>query len=134
MGAAFHGRDGVRSLLGYGAAVGSRLTVSGSRVSLDTVHCLVDETNDWLKPLGIRALHYNARFIVERGRIRYFALTPIQSSREELAGQMAVFLLWLAGAHPDDADRLLPRGRPVFDADSGRRLVVLAREWRAQVR
>jgi hypothetical protein len=130
----FVGRQNIAHLVEYGAAVHDRLTARDFEVAQDTVRCRIEESNDWFGLLGVGRVAYDGRFRVSGGRILgvQFELTP--HSREELSVRMASFLIWLRTQDPEVLDRLLPGGRPAYDAGVVPQMLNWLRRWQSRTR
>jgi hypothetical protein len=132
VGVSFVGRDDIARLADYGVAAHGRLVEREAEVALDTVRCRLEESNDWLRLLGVNHATYDGRFLVSRGKIAGAQLELTPDSREELAGKLAGFLAWLLARDPEVLQRLLPGGRPVYDSRFVPELISHLRQWRSQ--
>jgi hypothetical protein len=134
IGVSFVGREGIARLADYGTAVHSRLTAVDLVVSNDTVHCRLDERNDWLGLLGVRRSSYVGWFVVSGPRIARVRLKLAPESRDELGGKLAGFLVWLATEDREVLQRLLPGGRPAYDSRVVPELISRLRQWQSRAR
>jgi hypothetical protein len=134
MSVSFVGRQDIARLADYGVAVHERLVARDIEVVRDTVVCRLEESNDWLGLLGVKRAYYDGRFRVSGGRILGAQLDLVPESREELAGKLGGFLVWLVAQDPKALQQLLPGGRPAFDSRVVPKLIKRLRQWRARVR
>ena len=130
----FVGRDGLARLADYGAAVHSRLAARDVEVRQETVRCRLEESNDWLGPLGVKHASYDGRFRVSGARILEAQVSLTPESRDELGGRLASFVTWLLNEDPKALQRLLPGGRPAYDANVVPELVARLRQWQSRTR
>jgi hypothetical protein len=130
----FVGRADIARLADYGVAVHERLDVREPEVTLDTVRCRLEESNDWLALLGVNRATYDGRFLVSDGKITGARLDMTPDSREELAGKLAGFLMWLRAQDPKVLQQLLPGGRPAYDSKIVPDLMSRLRQWRSRSR
>ena len=130
----FVGRQDIARLADYGVAVHERLVVREPEVTLDTVRCRLQESNDWLALLGVERATYAGRFLVSGGRIIHAQLALTPDSRDELAGKLTGFLMWLRSQDPKALQQILPGGRPAYDSKVVPELMDRLRQWRARLR
>lgn len=130
LGIALHGHAGITELAEYGAAVGSRFSVAEIAEAGDTVVCVLEETNDWYRLLGVNHVVYEVRFAVRRGRIERASARMARSSREALGQKLAEFAVWLAGNEPASVEKLMPGGRLRLNKETGTQMLQLMRRWR----
>jgi len=130
----FGGRGDIARFAEYAAAVHERLTAREFEVAQDTVHCRLEESNDWLGLLGVRRAFYNGRFLVSGGKILGAQIDPTPETREELSGKLAGFLSWLLTQDPKVLREVLPGGRPAYDARVVPELIRRLRQWRSRTR
>jgi hypothetical protein len=128
---AFIGREDIRHLVEYGVEAGSKFRPSGLSSSGDTVTCSLEETNNWLELLGVSRCRYDGWFVVSGARIVSARIGMTPESAEEIGGRFASFVVWLQGRDPRALNRLLPGGRPAYNAGAARELRQRLAEWRA---
>lgn len=129
LGIVLQGRHGIWDLAEYGAAVGSRFTVTELTEFGDTVRCHLEEHNEWCRLLGVESVSYAAWFVLRRGRIERAMVKLEPASREELRRGLAEFLVWLAATDPAALEKVMPGGKLRADAQTGMRLLDLLRRW-----
>jgi len=134
MSVSFVGREDIARFADYGVAVHERLVARDLEVVRDTVVCRLEESNDWLGLLGVKRAYYDGSFRVSGGRILGAQLDLVPESREELAGKLGGFLVWLVAQDPKALQQLLPGGRPAFDSRVVPEFIKRLRQWRARVR
>jgi hypothetical protein len=134
LGVSFVDRAGLARLADYGVAVHSRLAVRELEVSQDTVRCRFDETNDWLRLLGVKYASYDGRFLVSGARIAEARVSLTPASSDELGGKVAGFVVWLQNQDPKALERLFPGGRPAYDSDIVPELMSWLRQWQSRMR
>lgn len=130
----FLGRDGLSRLADYGVAAHSRLAARGFTVSHDTVRCQLDETNDWLKLLGVKQISYGGWFLVSGAKIVRARVSITPASTDEMSDRLPGFLAWLMTQDPKAVQRLLPGGRPAYDSSIVPELIDRLRQWQSRSR
>ncbi|MEO0073559.1 MAG: nuclear transport factor 2 family protein [candidate division WOR-3 bacterium] len=127
LGAVIQGRSGLRDLAEYAFTVKSRLRMTSSKVSADTVWADLVETNDWLRFAGMEELRYRAVFRTRLGRIEEAVLELEPESRDAVKQQMMDVLIPLLNEEPETLERLMPGGRLVFNRTAGSELMRILR-------
>jgi hypothetical protein len=134
LGVSFIGREGLARLADYGVAVHERLVARDLEVAQDTVRCRLEESNDWLRLLGVKRALYDGWFRVSGTRILDARVSLTPESRDELGDRLAGFVAWLLTEDPKALQRLFPGGRPAYDSRVVPELVNRLRQWRARSR
>lgn len=125
------GREGFRPLLEWDAAVDRRGTATITDVRGDTVPVVIEETNDFLAALGIGPVRSEADVVARDGTIRALVLSPNPAFFARVDSALEPVLEWAGRERPDELDRLLVNGSPVYDGERGRRWIELLEEARA---
>ncbi len=130
LGVVTQGQNGLRDLFGYAVVVNSRLEMFDGQVNGDTVFCRVEESNDWLRIIGIEPAVYQSRFVLEEGKIVELVINPDAQTRTVLIGQGLSFWRWLRNDDPGAITSFSPDGKFRFTPENGKRLVQLISRWR----
>jgi hypothetical protein len=130
----FRGRDHIRKLEEWDAALNGRLTSSGFTEHGDTVAVeRTTETNDLFRLLGIGEIQYEpgVRFVVEKGLItRLLPTPPNAESQKRIRKAFGAFLTWGMPGHAEEIRTLLPGGKFAYSRENAMKWLELVREWK----
>jgi len=127
---AYEGREAIGRACALDAATRARLDLEVLSIRGSAVRCRADKGNELCDALGLGEVRQEILLEVRGGRIRGLrALPPSDPGVEE---GISAFAGWLRATHPDEAGRLLGEDGAAPDEEEVRRLVELARRWRAE--
>lgn len=120
------GHEAVREPFAFDAATRASFEIGAVTFDGEQVCCVLAESNDLYRALGIDSARERVEFTIRDGRIHAIASLPSPEPTEE---QLTVgrFLAWLSREHPADAELVLGPGGP--QAEHAAQLVERAREW-----
>ena len=115
-------------------ATGTQRDVRTSWIMGDEIQAEVTERSALLEAAGIHEAHYNGQFIVRGGQIAFVQLEPTAETRQATDHVLSEFVAWASTARPQGLARVMPGGRMRYDAEAGRKMLELVREWRLAAR
>ena len=124
------GRDAVMVPITFDAATHATFTIGELTFDGDSVACVLTESNDFYRALGLPSVDQRAQFEIRDGRIVSITSLPSpEPTEQELT--VGRFLTWFTREYPSDADLVLGGGGP--RAVDAALMVERANEW-AQTR
>ena len=124
--ARLQGREAVMVPIAFDAATHATFAIGQLTFEGDRVACILTESNDFYRALGLEAVEQRAVFEILDGRIVSITSLPsAEPTEEELT--VGRFLAWLTHEHPSDAELVVSGGGPrAVDAPL---IVERASEW-----
>lgn len=126
------GITNLRGVAEYDSVLNTTMMLSDLSVTGDTVFCSIEETNDWMKLVGISsAFYHNAMFVVKEGKVTHIEADVSDSSLSDFRNVLGSFLHWAKQHHPNELELLMPAGIFQFSAASAMLFIDLLREWKS---
>jgi hypothetical protein len=128
------GREQVRELAKWDAAVNCHLTFTDLVVSGDTVTCKATERNDWFRLAGIEEVHYGLNTIIFRGvLITSIRAELSQESVRAMGDAFEAITEWASEERSQQLAELMPEGEFVHSAETAEGWLALLSEWREEM-
>ena len=125
------GKEEMRKLEEWDAAVNSQLTFTDLNVSGDTVTCKVMERNDLYRVAGIEGMHYKSSiFIFRDGLIKEIIAEQTEESVKTKEAVFKSFIEWASKERSQELAELKHEGEYVFNAENAKSWLILLQEWR----
>jgi len=129
------GKEQVRWIEEWDAAVNSHLTFADIKVKGHMVICKVIEKNDLFKLYGIEEVHYTlATFIFHDGLIKEITIEPSQKSVREIDEIRHSFIEWATQERGQQLEALRTEGKFIYSAENASLWLALLEEWREQTK
>jgi hypothetical protein len=122
--------DLARKVAEFDYAVGTLRSVRPYSVMGEEVRAEVTERSALLEAAGIREARYVGQFILRGTQIESVQLEPTPQTVQTVDEALSRFVEWASRARPEGLTKVMPGGRVRYDAESGRILLGLMREWR----
>lgn len=127
------GKEEMRKLEEWDAAVNSHLTFTDLKVSGDTVTCKATERNDLYRIAGIEGMHYKSSiFIFYDGLIKEIKAEQTEKSVRAKEVVFKSFIEWASKERSQELTELKYEGEYVFSAENAKRWLALLQEWRKE--
>lgn len=125
------GKEEVRLLEEWDAAIDGSLSLSALVASGETVNCRALERNDWFRLAGISEVEYSScRFSFRQGLIAEMRCEMTVESREAVSTVLRSVTRWASRERGDEFARLMPEGEFVYGRENAKVWLALLREWR----
>jgi len=125
------GKEDIRKLTEYDAAVNVHMSISNIKVSGDTVTFTLIESNDWFRLAGVEELIYEPNRIVFHGGLIKEIKTEITPESAKAAGEAwQAIMQWASKERSEELADLMPGGEFIYSAESARKWLALLRQWR----
>lgn len=122
--------DPAQNVAEFDYAIKTQRSVRPSWVMGDEVRAEVTERSALLEAAGIHEARYVGQFIIRGTRIESVQLEPTPETRRATDQALSQFVEWASKERPQRLAQVMPGGRLRYDAESGRQLLKLLREWR----
>ena len=96
----------------------------------DEIRAEVTERSALLEAAGIQEARYVGQFVIRGTQIESVQLEPTPETRQATDRALSQFIEWASKERPKRLAQVMPGGRLRYDAESGRQLLKLMREWR----
>lgn len=131
MGPPLEGKEALRDLAEYDAALRTTLAVSLGGTGKDTLFCRIVETNDWLETVGLMSIQYDpVYFVIRGGKIEIIRAELSQESIESVNKVMSSLLPWARENYQGELESMMPSGVFTYDKGSAEKILMLASRWR----
>ena len=125
------GIEEMRSLEAWDKVVNSQLTFKDLRVQSGRMTCKAEETNDWLKMVGIEAVYYDTvKFEFENDVIRHIRVKIASKSEMAIDRGSNKVVRWAFEAEPDTVHQVIPRGQLLYSEENAHKWIALVQKWR----
>ena len=125
------GKDDVRLLEEYCAAINHSVSLHGFSASEETVSCRALERNDFYRLMGINEVERTScHFSFRQGLIAEQRVEVAPKSGEALSAAWPPMIAWVSRERGEVLARLMPQGEFVYSAESARAWLALLQEWR----
>ena len=127
------GKEEMRKLEEWDAAVNSHLTFTDLKVNGDTVTCKLTEQNDLHRLAGIEGMHYKSSiFIFHDGLIKEIIAEQTEESVKTKEGVFKSFIEWASRERSQELAFLMHEGEYIFSAKNATGWLSLFRKWREE--
>jgi len=121
----------MRGVAAYDSALNTQMKIVNIRVQNDTVTCSIIETNNWMDAAGISSAYYpRSIFVVKDGKIIFIEADLADSCAKNFQEVLDSFVPWAQEDHAEELALMTPGGEFRFNAENGKTMVRLLREWR----
>jgi hypothetical protein len=127
------GKQQIRWIEEWGAAVNSQLTFTDLKVRGNTLTCQATEKNDLFKLYGLEEFAYKSvTFIFHDGLIQEIRVEQSAASSQDVAELRQAFIEWASQERSQKLEELMPQGEAVYHTDNAGAWLALLREWREE--
>lgn len=127
------GKDQIRNLAEYDAALNSELICYDFKISKDTVKCKTIEKNDWFRLADIDSVEYEySYFIIEEGLIAKIIAKLTVNSTEEITSKLQSIIQWISANNPESLNELMLEGEFQYSKESAIKWLDLLKAWGEQ--
>jgi len=126
--------DPAQKVAEFDHATKTRRFVRPSWVMGDEVRAEVMERSALLEAVGIHEACYVGQFIIRGTQIESVQLEPTPETRQATDKALSRFIAWASKERSQRLAQVMPGGRLRYDAESGRQLLKLLREWRKTIK
>ncbi len=124
------GKEQIRNLAEYDAAINSELISYDFKISNDTVICKVIEKNDWFRLVGIDSVEYEySYFIIVDGLISKIVAKLTPHSTELISSKLQSIIKWASKNKPELLNELMPKGEFLYTKESAIKWLTLLKDW-----
>jgi len=125
------GKDNVRLLEEWDAAINGSLSLRDFEASDERVSCRAVERNDWFRLAGISEVEYTScHFSFRQGFMAEMRGEMAAQSREAVSTALRSVMGWASRERGEVLARLMPGGEFVYGAETARVWLALLEEWR----
>jgi hypothetical protein len=129
------GKEEVRLVEEYCAAVNSMLSFKDLVETADGVSFRATERNDWSRLAGIGEIEYvSCHFTFRDGLLAAVRVEMAEPSTEASDRVWRSLMAWASKERGEALAQLMPAGEPVFEAETARGWLALLQEWRQSQR
>jgi len=126
------GKDALRELEEWDAALNSNLKVTLVRESQDSTYCSVVESNDWFRAIGLEQItHDPVIFITREGKISKIIAAPSMESGPLIMAAMKDISDWSSVVGDTSLSFLIKDGEFLYSKETAARWLVLFQKWNA---
>jgi hypothetical protein len=125
------GKEDIRELAEWDAALNSSLRFEAIEVKGDSVFCKVIEENDWFKGVGIdQIIHDPTIFIVADGQIRKIIARPSEGVGAEIGIKLGSIYSWSKQTGDTAINELIIDGEFIYSGEAAKKWLVLLSNWK----
>ncbi len=125
------GKDEIRELEEWDAAVNSYLEFTDIEVKGDTIKCKAIEKNDLFTASGIQKLEYESViFVFQDGLIKEVKAKQTEESLKNMESVFKKFIEWASTEKTKELEELKKKGEFIFTPENAEKWLSLVREWR----
>ena len=122
--------DSAQKVAEFDHATKTQRSARPSWIMGDEIRAEVTETSALLEAAGIQEARYVGQFVIRGTQIESVQLEPTPETRQATDRALSQFIEWASKERPKRLAQVMPGGRLRYDAESGRQLLKLMREWR----
>jgi hypothetical protein len=124
------GKDEIKKLEEWDAAVNSQLQFNALRESGDTLFCNGIEINDWFTAIGIEKITYDSIiFIFEEQLIKKIIAKPSSEINQKIGRAMGSIIDYTSKTNNNILSELIPNGEFVYSKENAEKWINLLEMW-----
>lgn len=127
------GPDEMRSYAEWNQFFNNHLNFGKLQMKNNRLECQAEETNDWLKMVGIDGISYDSiKFEFKDGQISQ--VRAKLSPKSEMAMDRATnrVIRWVLDTDPEVIDKIIPRGHFKYSKEVAEKWLALLKDWKAR--
>lgn len=124
------GMKELRAYAEWNAVIANKLTFGKLKIKNTRLECQAQETNEWLKLVGIDVVNYDAiKFEFENGKIRHIRAKVAPKSEMAMDKATNRVIRWALDKYPDEVVAVIPRGVFKYTEEAATKWMNLVTEW-----
>ncbi len=124
------GKEEIKNLEEWDAAVNSFLEVNIVRINKDTLFCSGNERNDWFIAVGIDEIVYEEIiFIIKDGLIYKVVAKPSSETGKKIGSAMNSIMEWASKTDNNPLSELLPNGEFTYSKETAEKWLIVLDKW-----